>query len=200
MPKPDVVRDCHAIVLAAGAGERFGGAKLLAPLHGEALVARAVSAALATRVETVTVVLGARAEEVAQCLAPLAEPRLSIVECGNWTEGLSASLRCGLASLPKGARAALVFLGDMPNVNPALADEVLAAVIDGAPAALPEFAGMPGHPVAISSALFGRLEKLAGDRGARAVLERVPGAIRIETHDPGCVQDVDSRRDLENLA
>lgn len=199
MPMADVARHCHAIVLAAGAAERFDGAKLLAPLRGEALISLAVRAALATRVESVTVVVGARAGEVEQCLAPLAGPRLSIVLCENWNEGLSASLKCGLASLPKRASAALIFLGDMPGVNPALADEVLEVVIGGASAALPDVAGIPGHPVAISSTLFARLENLVGDRGARSVLEGAAGVVRIETSDPGCIQDVDTRSDLENL-
>ncbi|HAD18569.1 MAG TPA: molybdenum cofactor cytidylyltransferase, partial [Erythrobacter sp.] len=83
---------CHAIVLAAGAGSRFGGGKLLAPFRGRPLIYWSVAAALSSRVTTVTAVLGARADDVAAALAPFPDRRLSLVRCRHWEEGLSASL------------------------------------------------------------------------------------------------------------
>ncbi|MGB5779928.1 MAG: nucleotidyltransferase family protein [Allopontixanthobacter sediminis] len=190
---------CHAIVLAAGAASRFDGAKLVAPFAGQPLVCRAVGAALDSRVERVTVILGSRADEVEAALEPLRDKRLELVRCADWQDGLSASLRCGLSHLPD-CRAAVIFLGDMPNVSAALADRVLKTVMDGAPAAFPEYGGSPGHPVAIASDLFRSLERLKGDQGARAFLEGTKGVVRLTTGDAGCVQDVDTRHDLTRLA
>lgn len=200
MPPPDILAGCHAIVLAAGAGTRFDGAKLLAPLHDRPLIGWAVAAALAARVESVTVVLGARADRVRDTLDLFSDPRLRSVVCEDWAEGLSTSLRCGLAALPTDVRAATIFLGDMPHCRAAVADAMLERVLAGAPAAMPEFAGQPGHPVAIAPQLFGALRNLSGDRGARAVLDATPGAVRVAVEDAGCIEDVDARRDLERLS
>ena len=190
----------QAIVLAAGAGRRFGGGKLLARFRSRPLVCWAVEAALASRVEGVTVVVGARGAEVAALLAPLAGERLRVVRCGDWGEGIAASLRCGIAALPAGTRAALLLLGDMPLVSPALADRLLAYVLDGAPAALPLCHGEPGHPVAVSCRLFAALAGLNGDRGARSLLAGLDGVVSVATDDAGCVRDIDTRADLAALA
>lgn len=199
MSRPELQQDCHAIVLAAGASVRFGGGKLTAPLRSRPLVAWATEAALSTCVETVTVVTGADGDRVQLALAPLRGPRLNVVKCGEWNEGLAASLRCGMDSLPAAARAALIFLGDMPDVSPDLGDRLLAEVLGGAPAALPVYRDVPGHPVAISNGLFPRLAELAGDRGARAVLSGLDGLIRMATDDAGCIRDIDTSGDLATL-
>ncbi len=189
----------HALVLAAGAGRRFGGGKLVAPLNGQPLIRLAVEAALATDVVSVTVVLGSEAEQVEQAFSPLADPRLKRLVCGDWENGLAASLRGGIDSLPGDARATLIFLGDMPHVSKALANRLLAAVIDGAPAAMPICDGRPAHPVAVGRALFPALAKLTGDKGARDLLMQVAGTVHLVTDDPGSIRDVDTVEDLRDL-
>ena len=191
---------CHGLVLAAGAGTRFDGLKLLADFRGEALVRHAVRAMLASRVERVTVVLGARADEVAATLDDMSGPRLGIVRCPDWQEGLSASLRAGIVALPSDCRAVAIALGDMPLIDPALADTALGYVLTGAPAVLPDYRGRPAHPVALSPRMFERVKVLSGDRGARAALRRVPGIVRLETDDPGSIRDIDTRADLARFA
>ncbi|API60103.1 hypothetical protein BSL82_12965 [Tardibacter chloracetimidivorans] len=200
MSQPDAHARCHGIVLAAGAATRFDGVKLLADFRGQPLITWPVRTALDSPVDGVTVVLGSHADEVEAVLKPFQTPRLNIVRCARWSDGLSASLKCGLAALPRDCRAALIFLGDMPNLDARLAGRVLAEVLDGAPAAIPEFGRMPGHPVAVSSGLFEQLGMLDGDRGARSVLENLDGVVRVETDKPGCIQDVDTKKDLDGLA
>jgi molybdenum cofactor cytidylyltransferase len=189
----------HALVLAAGAGRRFGGGKLVAPVNGRPLIRLSVDAALATNVASVTVVLGCRAEEVEHALSPIDDPRLKRLVCANWEDGLAASLRCGIDSLPGDARAALIFLGDMPHVPKDLAKRLLAAVVEGAPAAMPICDGRPAHPVAVGCALFPALAKLTGDKGARDFLMRVAGTVHVVTDDPGSIRDVDTVDDLHDL-
>lgn len=187
----------HAIVLAAGAGRRFGGGKLTAIWRGEPLILAAVRTALAAGVETVTVVTGAD-ETVVEALAAVADRRMRLVAADEWREGLAASLRAGIASLPASAKAAVIFLGDMPQASAALADALLDAVIEGAPAAVVRSPHGPAHPVAFASAVFPDLLALRGDQGARPVIEALGDRVAaIDSADPGAVFDVDRPADLE---
>ncbi len=93
------------LILAAGAGTRFGGSgersKLLAELDGRPLVEHAIRVACAvTELERVVVVLGCRADELR---ARVDFGRAEAVECPDWERGQSASLRCGVEAL-EGAR------------------------------------------------------------------------------------------------
>ena len=196
----EVLAGCHAIVLAAGGASRFGGGKLLAPLGGRPLVGRAVGAAFAAPVETVRVVVGAEAERVREAVLAAQTQQPEFVQCHAWQQGLSASLRAGIDALPADARAVAIFLGDMPALSGQLAGEVLRAVLGGAPAAYPVFGKVPGHPVALSRALFERVAQLEGDRGARALIKDHPGVVRLPVDDPGCIADIDTRDDLRVYA
>jgi molybdenum cofactor cytidylyltransferase len=190
----------HAIVLAAGAGVRFGGAKLLAPFDGRPLVHAAVAAALATPVEQVIVVLGCDAAAVAAAVGPWPDPRLALVVANDWEEGLAASLRAGVRGLPPSSAGCLVFLGDMPLIPPGLSAQVLAALAAGAPAVQPRHQGRPAHPVGFSSALYPELLALTGDAGAGALLRGRSDVVQLEADDPGAVFDIDRPGDLERAA
>lgn len=190
----------HAIILAAGAASRFGGGKLLVPLRGRPLIAWSIAAALDTRVEGVTVVLGAGGDALALALAGSTDPRLKLIHCPDWAEGIAATLRCGMRSLPEHTSAALIFLGDMPHVSSSIANRLLDHIQDGASAALPECDNHPAHPVAVSQALFPALLALSGDKGARQLLAAMPGTVMVQIDDAGSTVDIDTRDDLLALA
>ena len=186
-----------ALVLAAGLGSRFGGRKLLSPWRGGVLLDGALGAALAAPVRAVVLVTGADGQAVAAAGRDLAErrraaERLRVVWAERYAEGLSVSLRAGLAALPAACPGVLVFLGDMPLAPAEIAPRLAAALQAGAPAAAPLCQGRRGHPVAISRALFPQLEALAGDQGAKIVLEALSEQLAlIETDDIGVLIDVD---------
>ncbi|MFM8374916.1 MAG: NTP transferase domain-containing protein, partial [Phenylobacterium sp.] len=191
-----------AIVLAAGAGSRFGGGKLLAPWRGRPLVEGAVRAALATTADPVLVVTGTDADAVgAACLAVAtavgAEARLRLVHAADHAEGMGASLRAGIGALPEGLAGVFVFLGDMPGIPTGLHSALIAAVAAGAPAAAPFHEGRRGHPVLFAPGLLPDLARATGDTGARDVLAALGDRLaRVETADAGVVFDVDRPADL----
>jgi molybdenum cofactor cytidylyltransferase len=173
------------LVLAAGEGRRFGGAKQLARVDGRPLVEHAL-AALAG-LERVVVVLGAHADEV-RAGADLGAA--DVVVCADWAEGMSASLRCGLAALD-GAREVVIVLADQPFVGAAAVARVRAAP---GPAARAVYEGAPGHPVVVRRPLLERAGELRGDAGFRDLLA---GAVEVECGDLGDPRDIDTRDDLE---
>jgi CTP:molybdopterin cytidylyltransferase MocA len=183
------------VVLAAGAGTRFGGSKQLAELAGRPLLEHALLAMSESSLDRVLVVLGAGAEEIVQGVdLHDAEP----VICDRWQEGQSASLACGLAQLG-GAEAAVVTLGDQPRIAPEAIRRVVAARRDGVAAVRATYGGKPGHPVLLERKLFGRLRDVSGDHGARNLLLSV-ATLEVPCDDLGGGEDVDTPVQLQALA
>lgn len=189
-------------MLAAGAGSRFGGGKLLAAFEGGVLLDGALRAAFAAPVRSVTLVVGADAEAVSRAARTFAErsgqaDRLRIVEARDHARGMGVSLAAGIASLPEDAEGAYVFLGDMPRVPLAVLAPMADALTSGAPAAAPAFEGRRGNPALLSSALFADLMRLDADMGARAILQGLGDRLAVvAAPDAGVLFDVDERADL----
>jgi molybdenum cofactor cytidylyltransferase len=188
----------EAIVLAAGSGRRFGGGKLTAPWRDGILLEGALAAAYAAPARSVTVVVGANAQAVAQAAASF-DPRTVIVHAPDFDEGMAASLRAGLKSLPLDADGAFVFLGDMPRVPTAVLPAMAEALAAGKLAAAPVWQGRRGNPVLLSRALFPQLLALSGDAGARGVLQGLGERLAlVQAPDAGVLFDVDTQADLQS--
>lgn len=197
----DTTTALEALVLAAGAGARFGGGKLLAPWRSGRLLDGALSSAFAAPARKVTVVWGAddRIPDAARAWAAQHghAGRLALVQAEGHAEGLSASLKAGLLTLPSDCAGVFVFLGDMPRVPPAVLAPLAAAIAGGAPAAAPEFGGRRGNPVLLGRSLFAELSSLEGDRGAGPLLARLGDRLaRVAAPDDGVLYDVDRPDDL----
>ena len=177
------------LLLAAGAGERFGGPKALArDDDGTSWLLRSVQA-LRPCAEVV-VVLGAEAEQAA-ALLPMSVSRL---RADDWAEGMGASLRAGLQVLgPTDHDAALVSLVDLPDVDAAVVARLLAAVSGPDVLARAAYDGVPGHPVLIGRDHWaGVVATATGDRGARDYLA-AHGTVLVECGDLATGVDVDRR-------
>ena len=190
----------EAVVLAAGSARRFGGGKLTAAFSGGVLLDGALAAAFAAPVRSVVVVTGAQAPAVEAAARAFARrigqaARLRIVHAPDHAEGMAASLRAGIASLPLDAEAAFIFLGDMPRVPQGAPPRLAEQIAQGHPAAAPVFEGRRGHPTIFARALFPDLMALRGDQGARRVLDQASAAL-VEAPDDGVLFDVDEPQDL----
>lgn len=191
----------EAIVLAAGAGARFGGGKLTAAWRDGVLLDGALSAAFAAPCRTVAVTFGAD-PAVAKAARAFAErkgatDRLRLIEAADHAEGLAASLRAGLASLPADAAAAMIFLGDMPDLPLRIGEALADALAPGTEAAAPVWEGRRGHPVLIRRSLFAQVAALRGDRGAGALLAALgPRLAQVPAPSDGVLFDIDRCEDL----
>jgi molybdenum cofactor cytidylyltransferase len=170
-------RRVAGIVLAAGRSTRMGGPnKLLAEVGGKPLVRIAVEQALASRAKPVVVVTGHQREQVEAALKGLA---VKFAHNPDYAEGLSTSLKAGIAALPAESDGAIVCLGDMPQVDAALIDRLIAAFDPEKSAfvVVPTIAGKRGNPVVWSRRFFGDLSRLDGDVGARHLIGSYPEAV-----------------------
>jgi CTP:molybdopterin cytidylyltransferase MocA len=182
------------LVLAAGAGTRFGSAKQLADFDGRPLLEHAIVAMAVSPVDRAVVVLGSGAEEV---LARVDLHGADAVVNERWEEGQSASLACGLAELAD-CDAVVVTLGDQPRVSPDAIRRVIASRGDGAAAVRATYHGEPGHPVLLERELFERMRDVTGDHGARNLLISMQTR-EVPCEDLGGGQDVDTPAQLDAL-
>jgi molybdenum cofactor cytidylyltransferase len=193
--EPLAVEDHHiaALVLAAGRSTRMGGPnKLLAEIGGRPLVRIAVDEALASRASEVVVVTGHQRADVEAALQGL---KIKTVHNPDFAEGLSTSLRAGLNALPADVDGVIVLLADMPQVDAALIDRLIAAFDpeNGALAVVPTIDGKRGNPVLWSRRFFSDLAALEGDVGARHLIGQYAEAIaEVPVTGKGPLADVDT--------
>jgi molybdenum cofactor cytidylyltransferase len=190
-------RQVAALVLAAGRSTRMGGPnKLLADIGGRPMVRIVVEEVLASRARPVIVVTGHQRERVEAVLSGLP---VTFVHNANFADGLSTSLRAGIAALPEEPDGAIVCLGDMPQVDAKLVDRLIAAFDPerGALVVVPTIAGKRGNPVVWSRRFFPDLASLEGDVGARHLIAGYQEAVTEVPTDTAALLDVDTPDALE---
>jgi molybdenum cofactor cytidylyltransferase len=204
-PQPRAVaakpgRSLAALVLAAGRSTRMGGPnKLLAEIGGRPLVRIAVEQALASHARPVIVVTGHQRERVEAALAGL---DVTFVHNPDYADGMSTSVKSGIAAVPADADGAIICLGDMPQVDATLIDRLLAAFDPekGALAVVPTMDGKRGNPVVWSRRFFPELAELGGDVGARHLIASYPEAVaEVPVAGRGVLVDVDTPDALKEL-
>jgi nicotine blue oxidoreductase len=187
-----------AILLAAGAGSRFGGGKLLAPFRGRSLIEVSLANLADAPVDETVVVVGDDAERLRAACEPYG---VAVVENPDWAQGQSTSVRVGLEALGPEARAAVVLLADQPLVGAGAVRRLVEAFDRGAEVATATYGGRPRNPVLFSRGVWPMLvAELAGDEGARPFLRRHPElVVRVPCDGVGDPADVDTTEDLRRL-
>ncbi|RPF20638.1 nucleotidyltransferase family protein [Myceligenerans xiligouense] len=186
--------DAVGIVLAAGAGVRFGGPKALArDDDGTPWVEIACRTLLDGGCQDVIVTLGAGADEA----GPLVPGWATTAVVPDWVDGASASLRAGLAAAAgTSADVAVITLVDLPHLPSAAVRRMLGAD-DGAVGAgtlrRAVHDGRPGHPVVVGRRHWEPIaNSVTGDLGAAGYL-REHAATAVDCTDLGGGDDVDRR-------
>ncbi|MEP7246181.1 MAG: nucleotidyltransferase family protein [Gammaproteobacteria bacterium] len=183
----------HAIVLAGGASSRFGSPKQLVRVNGRPLLHNAVSRAVEVAGHAVTVVLGANAAELAPLLR---HSPASVVINREWSEGLSSSIRAGVARLPGSCNGVLLMLADQPAVT---AEDLrrLAGIWRRQPELIvaAHSGAALGPPAIFPSSSFRDLTELRGDRGAQALFRKNPDRV-VRVPMESAAIDIDTPEDL----
>ena len=187
------------IVLAAGAGTRMDGRiKQLLPLAGRPLLQHPIDAASAAGIDELRIVLGHAVEEIAAGIRLPAGAE--IVANPLYSAGQSTSLRAGLAAAPRGSRAALILLGDQPEVRVEAIREVIDwHFVHGSPVVRAAYRGRPSHPVLIARPAWSGVEALRGDVGARELVATHLGRVDLAEVGGDPPEDVDTPEDYERL-
>jgi molybdenum cofactor cytidylyltransferase len=196
-PVPEVGRRVAAVVLAAGRSTRMGAVnKMLAEIGGKPLVRIAAEQAIASRAQPVIVVTGHEREKVDATLKGLP---VRLVHNPDFSQGLGSSLKAGIAAVPAESDAAIVCLGDMPQVDAALIDRLIAAFDPerGALVVVPSIDGRRGNPVVWSRRFFHDLMSIQGDVGARHLIGNYAEAVvEVPVTGDAALIDVDTPESL----
>ena len=190
-----------ALVLAAGQSRRMGTLnKLLIEIDGVAMVRRVVEMLQRSTAAPIVVVTGHEREKVAAALTGLP---VTLVHNPDYAQGLSTSLKAGIAALGTEIDGALVCLGDMPQVSAAEVDRLIGAFnpAEGRGIVVPTLKRKRGNPVLWSRQFFAEMSQVAGDVGARHLIGAYPEMVaEVEMSSDGVLTDIDTPQALAKLA
>lgn len=182
-----------ALLLAAGQSRRMGKEnKLLAEVDGKPMVRHMAEAVSASKASSLTVVLGHEADAVRAALADL-NPAYAYNP--DYAEGLSTSLKTGLAAVGDEVDGVVVCLGDMPRVSTGIIDRMIAAFdpVEGRSIVVPTRRGKRGNPVLFAKRFFEEMAGVSGDVGARHLIGNHEDlVVEIEVEDESVLTDVDT--------
>jgi len=197
--KPAAGPRIAALLLAAGKSSRMGANKMLAEIDNVPMVARTAQRLLSSRARPIVAVLGNEADAVDAALGRLPVER---VRNPNFADGLSTSLKCGLAALPPDIDAVIVCLGDMPQIAGRDLDRLIAAFnpLEGRAIIVPTRRGKRGNPVLWAQRFFPEMAELAGDVGAKHLIgEHADLVAEVEMDSDGVLVDIDTPEALAEL-
>ena len=186
------------IVLAAGSSSRFGYPKQLVKHHNESFIRRALSEA-AKASGNVIIVLGANFDMVKKEIKNIPA---HIVHNKDWEEGMSSSIRLGLADLLKEnaiADAAIFMVCDQPFVTSSLLNELIAKYEETRkPIIACAYQDTIGTPVLFDRTFFPVLLALKGQAGAKKIISENKDATVTVPFPLGYI-DIDTREEYDNL-
>ena len=191
--KPTRAPRIAALVLAAGQSRRMGrNNKLLAEIDGIAMVRRSAENVLGSRANPVIAVTGHERERTEEALDGL---DLTFAHNPDFADGLSTSMKAGLAAMEGEIDGLLVCLGDMPRVTPETIEKLISAFdpLEGRAICVPTWRGKRGNPVLWSSQFFDEMMEVSGDVGARHLIgSHAELVVEVEMKDDGVMIDVDT--------
>jgi len=187
------------MILAAGASTRMGTPKQLLTYQGRSLIRHITEIAIASVCQPIIVVLGANA---AQIQPEVKELPVQIIENQYWAEGMSSSIRVGLAGLKAinhNLEAVAIALCDQPWVSSQLLNQIVEAYyLTKKPIIAAEYAETLGVPALFSRTLFSELRELKSSQGAKQLIKKHIHQVFSLPFPEGII-DIDTPQDYENL-
>jgi molybdenum cofactor cytidylyltransferase len=185
------------VVLAAGLSRRMGRPKLLLMLEGKPVLRHAVEGVLAGGVDEAVIVVPPEHGELEAALAGL-QVRFAVNPQPEAGQG--SSIAAGASAAPAGAEAVLIALGDQPRLPPQVIPDLIAAFRRTGKAIIaPRYREGQGNPVLFGPQVISELRTLAGDRGARSLIEKDGDRVAWVDFDLPMPADVDTPEDYDRL-
>jgi molybdenum cofactor cytidylyltransferase len=179
-----------ALVLAAGQSSRMGAHNKLLLDDGQGpVITKVINTLKHSNLHDIIVVTGYHAETLSALVAPV-----PTVHNPDYRDGLSSSLRAGLAHVPDDWDGALIVLADMPEIHPDTIRSICAAAVSSAhDAVVPVFGDKQGNPVLWKRPAFPLLRQAQADTGGKAQLAHMAERVlKLHVTDPAVLMDIDT--------
>ncbi|VAV91624.1 hypothetical protein MNBD_ALPHA01-869 [hydrothermal vent metagenome] len=189
-----------AIVLAAGQSKRMGQEnKLLLPFEGQTVLSHVLEQVEQAGFSDTLVITGHQKDRIEQ---EISRHDAKAVHNDLYEEGISSSVKLGIGALAKDIDAALVILGDMPNISAGILEKIIAAYDPdkGRSIIIPKHNGKRGNPILWHHEFFSDFDRLEGDMGAKILLKDYPEYIsEVEIESNAIFLDMDTFEAYERL-
>ena len=180
-----------AIILAAGASTRMHRQKLLLPYRDKTIVETVIDNAMCLVDKNIVVVVGANKEEI---ISQIGNRPVNYCVNKNFMDGMLSSVICGFKALPKDADAAMIFLGDQPQIPKNAAQKVIEAWQRNEKGiVIPTFNGRRGHPVLFETNYRSKIEKLNPEEGLRSLSRKFKeDVLEVDCNISEILRDIDT--------
>ena len=185
------------IILAAGKSKRMHEInKLLIKINNKTMIEKIVDSSLKSLANNTIVVLGYESEILQRLLI---NKNITTVVNKEYLKGQSSSLQIGISALPEECDAAVVILGDMPDINSTLINQLIENYnpSDNKSIIIPTYKNKKGNPVLIDREFFPDILSIKGDKGAKDIIKVNKKYINeIPQKQSAIINDIDTKEDL----
>ena len=187
-----------AILLAAGQSKRMdGGNKLTKEIKGIPLIKLSVKNILASSVDELIIVLGYQKEIIEKLIDK--NKKIKFVFNKDFKNGIASSIKTGLNHLSINTEAFFICLGDMPMVNHNIYNQLIKSK-NNKEIIVPTYKRQQGNPVLFDKSMKEKIMSIAGDVGAKKILELNKDKIlNLEVDDQGITKGFDTQDNFNSL-
>ena len=186
-----------AVVLAAGRSQRMGQPKMALPWGDTTVIGRVVQVLSQAGLSDILVVTGGASEAVQTALQ---DSVARLVHNPAYAAGeMLSSLQVGLAGLPEDCDAALVSLGDQPQIQAQVVAGLLARYRSSrAVLVVPSYQMRRGHPWIVGRSLWPEIQALSPPQTLRDLLQANAGQIDyLAVNTDSILADLDTPDDYQ---
>jgi len=191
-----------AIILAAGESRRMGQPKLLMPWGKTNILGQVVTTISTTGISDILIVTGGVHGLIENMAAELAKsyPVRTAYNPDYNQGGMLSSIKAGLTALGTRTQAALIALGDQPQVRQETVRDICTAYLKKRAAlVIPSFENQRGHPWLAGRSLWDEILALPPSVTPRHFLNNHPGQVEYVPADSSILQDVDTQEDYSRF-
>ena len=188
-----------AILLAAGESKRMVDEnKLVKKYKNIPLIKHAVSNVLNSSIDELIIVLGYQKEAIEKIIEE--NKKIKFIANPNFESGIASSIKKGLDSLSKETEAFFICLGDMPNVNKEIYNQLINASFSNKDKEIfvPYYQERQANPILFSKKMKDEIQKIEGDFGAKKIIaDNEKKVFKLSTQDKGVITDFNKINDFE---
>ena len=182
------------LIMAAGESRRFGSCKLLADIDGKPMLQHSIELAQSTDASLIRIVTGRWHQEIKQAQTSGVIDDIDLIYNSDWQQGLGSSIATGVSQIASRCDEVLVLLADQVSVS-SEDIERLRLRDDKNQIVCASYSQTLGPPAIFPAQFFPELEKLSGDKGAKALLTELT-VTDCQVDIPNAAFDIDFQSDL----